>query len=571
MDRSGPHPTVTVLIATYNRAPYLRTAVESVLAQDFADFKLCILDDASTDGTVTLLESITDPRVTWRRQPVNVGWLENCNAVIALAETDYLILLGDDDIMCRGALRRAIEALERHPSAGMVHAALNVIDADGMVIDRALNWTKDLVADTMESGEAFIDKSMRWPCRVCSSTVMMRRQVLPGVPFQPEDGPAADVGLWLRIAARSDVCFLGSPGVNYRVHNQSDSARWSVPQGSSYAARRNLTLSVRRMRNHFVRWVPAARRLRLRWRAQTEYSAIRSLAGESLRHLHPLPERTPLRAGLPGREDGPVRILLGGAVCDLLQRARFLEIAEDRLLDRTTPPLLIASANLQHIQHFGRSKRSAEAQGASFPARSDDREWLVLLDGAPLVAEVKRRTGRRWPRLAGADLLPKILDVAQEQKATVGMVGGTPEVHAAFRELSAVRWPSVTLGGLWSPLRDDLLDEESNRRLAEKVRAAGVDVLVVALGKPRQELWLDEWGGTTGARVGACFGGAVDLLTGGTIRAPVWLQKAGLEWLWRLAHEPRRLVRRYLVDGPPAYLRLRRVPSQAPEGSQPRS
>ena len=100
--------------------------------------------------------------------------------------------------------------------------------------------------------------------------------------------------------------------------------------------------------------------------------------------------------------------------------------------------------------------------------------------------------------------------------------------------------------------------------VAAEVAAAGVDVLVVGLGKPRQELWIDRHGAATGARVLLAFGAAADFLAGSVRRAPKFMQDNGIEWLYRLGVEPRRLARRYLVQGPPALLALRRARLERP-------
>ena len=91
-----------------------------------------------------------------------------------------------------------------------------------------------------------------------------------------------------------------------------------------------------------------------------------------------------------------------------------------------------------------------------------------------------------------------------------------------------------------------------------EINDAGVDILVVGLGKPLQENWINRHGSQTGAQVLLAFGAVVDFLAGRIRRAPEPIVQAGAEWAWRLMLEPRRLGRRYLIDGPPALVRLRR-------------
>jgi UDP-N-acetyl-D-mannosaminuronic acid transferase (WecB/TagA/CpsF family) len=110
---------------------------------------------------------------------------------------------------------------------------------------------------------------------------------------------------------------------------------------------------------------------------------------------------------------------------------------------------------------------------------------------------------------------------------------------------------------MWSPDPQDI--ETCSDALVAAIRAAGTDILVVSLGKPRQEQWIDRHGYGTGARIFLPCGGAVDFLAGMTRRAPDWMQRSGLEWFYRLTREPRRLARRYLLQGPFALLRAARA------------
>ena len=110
-----------------------------------------------------------------------------------------------------------------------------------------------------------------------------------------------------------------------------------------------------------------------------------------------------------------------------------------------------------------------------------------------------------------------------------------------------------------APAPAEVDSEPGSAELAATIRRAGVDVLVVGLGKPRQERWIDTWGAATGARVLLPFGASLDFMAGAVDRAPEIWQRAGLEWLFRLRQEPRRLARRYLIQGPGSYLRLRRA------------
>ncbi|ACL41860.1 glycosyl transferase, WecB/TagA/CpsF family [Pseudarthrobacter chlorophenolicus A6] len=257
-------------------------------------------------------------------------------------------------------------------------------------------------------------------------------------------------------------------------------------------------------------------------------------------------------------------VTLGGSPVRLLD----FEEAVELIMQRSRPgrtPLAVASANLDHLQHFG-----AGARWAGILERQDTPEWLSLLDGAPLVRHVQGMTGRTWPRLSGSDLIGPILDRAELAGIRVGFLGGSEEVHTQVRSRLATSHPRLVISGFWSPARSELADHVASSSLATRIAATDTDILVVCLGKPRQELWIAEYGYQTGANVMLAFGAAVDFLGGRVRRAPAVAQNVGMEWAWRLALEPRRLANRYLVQGPEAYLRLLSVSSFGRESFAPR-
>lgn len=245
------------------------------------------------------------------------------------------------------------------------------------------------------------------------------------------------------------------------------------------------------------------------------------------------------------------RISVAGFPVHLLDKQDALAAIIERWRSGGAVPLGVASINLDHVHHFGTA-------GASHRLRSSGRvEWLDLIDGAPIAAAARRLTGSAWPRLAGSDLIAPLLDQAERDGVRIGFLGGSDETRTLLLEALTRERPGLTIAGSWSPSRHEILDEDAARMLAQQVRAAVVDVLVVGLGKPRQEIWIDQWAGETGARVLLAFGAVVDFLAGEVSRAPRWISRAGFEWAWRLALEPRRLARRYLAQGPSAYLASR--------------
>jgi N-acetylglucosaminyldiphosphoundecaprenol N-acetyl-beta-D-mannosaminyltransferase len=241
-----------------------------------------------------------------------------------------------------------------------------------------------------------------------------------------------------------------------------------------------------------------------------------------------------------------------GARLDIVGCEQLLSAVEARLTS-AGEPLAIGSFNLDHITHFG---TIAQEQYPDRALHSVD--WLITPDGMPIVWWARRRLRAPVEQLAGSDLLPTIVRLAERTGTRIGFVGGWPDQHERLSTWLAVDFPGLVDVVFWAPTRVELSDENYLQRTCAEIRAAGIGLLIVGLGKPRQELWLDRNLGPSGARVGLAFGAAADFLSGTSKRAPRWLRRIGLEWLHRLSRDPRRLWRRYLVEGPRALALLLR-------------
>jgi exopolysaccharide biosynthesis WecB/TagA/CpsF family protein len=251
------------------------------------------------------------------------------------------------------------------------------------------------------------------------------------------------------------------------------------------------------------------------------------------------------------------RMYVGDVAVDLVDRQFAISLIFDSL--SASDPLAVESANLHHLHLFA-ADTSLAARSAAVPACGTTRRlrWLTLLDGVPLVRRANALTGRSWPKLSGSDLVEPILECAATGAVRMGFLGGTEVTHERLREAMAIRFPDLHIVGTWAPQRWQLSEPAECERIAAEIRAKDVDIVVVGLGKPRQERWIAEYGVATGAHVLLAFGATVDFLAGTVRRVPQWAGAAGAEWAWRLMLEPRRLGRRYLIEGPPAYVQLRR-------------
>jgi N-acetylglucosaminyldiphosphoundecaprenol N-acetyl-beta-D-mannosaminyltransferase len=171
---------------------------------------------------------------------------------------------------------------------------------------------------------------------------------------------------------------------------------------------------------------------------------------------------------------------------------------------------------------------------------------LSVADGLSVVW-ASRCLGQALPeRVAGADLMVRLCEAAAEDGRTVYFLGGKPGAASLTAERLRKDYPSLRIAGVDCPPLGFLDDPDQCTQVAERVEQAKPDLLFVGLGAPKQEYWIDRYSHLP-AKVMMGIGGSFELVSGFRKRAPLMLQKAGCEWLWRLCMEPRRLWKRYLV------------------------
>jgi N-acetylglucosaminyldiphosphoundecaprenol N-acetyl-beta-D-mannosaminyltransferase len=256
------------------------------------------------------------------------------------------------------------------------------------------------------------------------------------------------------------------------------------------------------------------------------------------------PPRMPARdipvgeAGEPTRSDArvPARRILGMRVDATSythaaeQTVRWARQAESRYV-------CIATVN-NVIEAYEDPSYAAVMNGAD----------LVTPDGMPLVWGLRMLGVPKATRVYGPDLTPVVCKLAAAQGIPVGFYGGTDEVLDALTANLARQIPQLEIAYRHSPpFREATPDEQ--RQTVEDINRSGARVLFVGLGAPKQERWMAaQKGQVTAVMLGV--GAAFDFLAGKKRQAPRLVQQLGLEWLYRLVHEPRRLWRRYLYRNP---------------------
>lgn len=176
---------------------------------------------------------------------------------------------------------------------------------------------------------------------------------------------------------------------------------------------------------------------------------------------------------------------------------------------------------------------------------------LVVADGRPVVM-ASRMLGNGLPgTVPGSDLVPAILDRFHEDakdELKVFLLGAAPGVAERAKAAMCSKWSHVTVVGTLSPSFGFERNVEECEHICRIVADSGADLLVLGVGAPKQELWIHKYAHRLPVKVALCVGATIDFLAGEKPRAPLWMRKCGVEWLHRMASEPRRLAGRYFKD-----------------------
>ena len=277
--------TVTVGIPTFNRAPLLAKTIESVLSQTFTDFCLVISDNASTDATPDVVRSFADERIDYARSDRNVGALANFNRLIALAQTEFLVLLPDDDILYPSHLEECLTLLRRSDAIGLAHTAFDLIDSESRVY-RRMRPLVTRAPTVIEPRHRALDRLMVsiWP--VCSASVMYRtRAIVEAGGLREQDGEFGDLEMWMRIALHWDIGYVARPLTGFRTHSESASNKVGNRNGAA-ADPGELVLLHARMRYErrmsFLREASIEERSAAALRARASLQLLVEQAGEGL-------------------------------------------------------------------------------------------------------------------------------------------------------------------------------------------------------------------------------------------------------------------------------------------------
>jgi glycosyltransferase involved in cell wall biosynthesis len=261
-------PKISVCIPSYNRARFLRQALESVFSQTLQDFEVIVVDDASGDDTREVVAAMGDPRVRYFRHARNRGIARSRNSCLEVARGQYLAWLDSDDRYLPEMLARQSAVLDCHPGVGLVHGAFEVFNQEGQ---RQPDWPAPFAGDQIEAAPAAF-RELAHVNSINGATVLVRRACYERVgTYSTRLGQSSeDWEMWLRIALCFDVGYTAAALAKYRLHDASSSAA-SIASGLRL---RNDIAVIRRIWSKHAGQIPDAGRLR---RSAEAALAVRAL------------------------------------------------------------------------------------------------------------------------------------------------------------------------------------------------------------------------------------------------------------------------------------------------------
>ena len=224
----------------------------------------------------------------------------------------------------------------------------------------------------------------------------------------------------------------------------------------------------------------------------------------------------------------------------LIHRDSLEDIAQEvvRLAARAVPAMVV-TPNADHVVNLERDPALRAAY-----VRAD----LVVPDGMPVVWAARLLGTPVKERVTGSDLMPRLCEIAAQRGLKVFLLGGAEGVAERATDKLVQRYPGLVVCGTSCPSPGFERDPAQNESIVGAIRRSEADLVFVCLGSPKQEVWTCEHLAQFDHGVFLGVGAAIDFCAGTTERAPGWMRRSGLEWLFRLWREPGRLIGRYTRD-----------------------
>jgi N-acetylglucosaminyldiphosphoundecaprenol N-acetyl-beta-D-mannosaminyltransferase len=232
-----------------------------------------------------------------------------------------------------------------------------------------------------------------------------------------------------------------------------------------------------------------------------------------------------------------IRIPLFGIGIDAISFSECISTIEKAVTDKMN--VFVVTPNVDHLMKLRHDQEFRAIYRQAF---------LSVADGVPLLWAMRFLGTPLKGRINGTDLLVSLTELSARKGYSVFFLGGRPGAAEKAKVRLEQTCPGVRIAGCYAPPLGFENDPVENAKIRDMIKAASPDLLFVGFGAPKQEKWIYNWHKELNVPVSIGIGVSFELIAGMISRAPVWMQKNGFEWFWRLLAEPGRLWKRYLVD-----------------------
>ncbi len=537
-----------------DEAQYLRRTLDSVAAQTVPPTLWIVVDDGSTDETPAILQEYAERlpylRVVRRtdrgHRRVGPGVIEAFYAgldQVRLEEFDYLCKLDMDLDLPVRYFELLMQRMESNPRIGttsgkpwFVHPQGGALVPEVCGDEMSVGMTKFYRVACFNEIGGFVRQVM-WDGIDCHRARMLG-WIAESVDLEPirfvhlRPQGASQKGIWTgRVRAGFGQYFMGTSPLYYLTV-----AAYRVPAhpmliGSIAMLWGYLGSWLKRLPRYddveFRRFLRSYQHACLRmgkWAATAMVEAQRASLWHG-KHAPSAPRDTSImrkkRAELMGLPfDTPT---MDGAVSQCLEMCRAPRASHT-----------VITVNASHLSMMRRDSELAQACRAGH---------LIVADGMSVVWALWASGQPAPERVAGVDLMARLLAAAGQNRLRVYFLGARREVVSKLVERSRAEYPGLEVAGF----RDGYFGPDDHLRIVEEIRASEADILFVGMPSPFKETWCQRHRERLQVPVIVGVGGSFDVLAGFIKRAPRWVQSMGLEWFWRLSMEPRKLWKRYLT------------------------
>jgi len=528
-------PLISVIVNAYNGAETLDETLTSILNQSYRSLELIVWNDASTDTTSAIVSALNDSRIRYFESSQNLGLAKARARALREARGDWVAFLDQDDLWHEDHLLRAISALDDLSDVGFVYARTLRFSASGMQVD----YDHRHEYEALPSGYIFQDL-LRDSCFIAMGSVVFQRAILDKVGDLPQSIDACpDYYLYLKIAHEHQVAAVQEIGCYYRMHDKNMTKTY----GASMQREILWLLDL---------WKPLI--------SDDLYRLRRKVHGSNLAVCELRQEKKPLSALKWLLRNGSLFYLLTRPVAIIWRKVKRQVVTpywcqkhnQHTQVMGTRVSAFTYSQAVDYVESMVRDAKGgyvscANAFGLSLASGDSayqsilSKAAMVTTDGMPVVW-LLRALAYACDRVHNDDLVLSLCD--RNRGWRVVLVGGRDGQPELVAQALIERFPGISIVAAFpTPVRP--VPVGVTEEIIASIRDLEPDVVWVGMGTPAQDVWMSEVNGACAAPMVAC-GSLFDLLAGETRPAPQWIKKMGLQWLFRLALEPRRLAMRYL-------------------------